>query len=273
MGHRWRDTDRSPTATASPTCTTNCSATSATCRRQSPFSTRWSRHGPHGSSSWRWEPAGWRSPSPALGHHVTGIDVSAAMLARLRSADGGQRVAAVLGDMVDDLPAGPFDVVFVAFNSLFMLTDPVRQQACFAAVATCLAPGGAFVVEAFVPWDPPRAGSHVEVRSMTTDRVVLVDQPHRSGDAGGQRTVRRTCRRRAGAPPTVLASILATQRARRLGDRRRAAPRRALRRRRAFPVHRRLAVPCDRVSEALTLRSTHTAGFRCTSLVPRLVVS
>ncbi|HET9548168.1 MAG TPA: class I SAM-dependent methyltransferase, partial [Desertimonas sp.] len=85
-----------------------------------------------------------------------------------------QRVAAVHGDMVDDLPAGPFDVVFVAFNSLFMLTDPVRQQACFAAVATCLAPGGAFVVELFVPWDPPRGGSHVEVRSMTTDRVVLV---------------------------------------------------------------------------------------------------
>ena len=113
-------------------------------------------------------------PLAGLGHHVTGIDVSAAMLARLRSADGGQRVAAVHGDMVDDLPAGPFDVVFVAFNSLFMLTDPVRQQACFAAVATCLAPGGAFVVELFVPWDPPRAGSHVEVRSMTTDRVVLV---------------------------------------------------------------------------------------------------
>ena len=113
-------------------------------------------------------------PLAGLGHHVTGIDVSAAMLARLRSADGGQRVAAVLGDMVDDLPAGPFDVVFVAFNSLFMLTDPVRQQACFAAVATCLPPGGAFVVEAFVPWDPPRPGSHVEVRSMTTDRVVLV---------------------------------------------------------------------------------------------------
>jgi len=113
-------------------------------------------------------------PLAGLGHHVTGIDVSAAMLARLRSADGGHRVAAVHGDMVDDLPAGPFDVVFVAFNSLFMLTDPVRQQACFAAVATRLAPGSAFVVEVFVPWDPPRGGSHVEVRSMTTDRVVLV---------------------------------------------------------------------------------------------------
>ena len=74
-------------------------------------------------------------PLAGLGHDVTGIDVSAAMLDRLRAADAGQRVTAVLGDMVDDLPAGPFDVVFVAFNSLFMLTDPDRQQACFAAVA------------------------------------------------------------------------------------------------------------------------------------------
>ena len=185
MGHRWRDTDRSPTATASPTCTTNCSATSATCRRPSPFSTRWSRHGPHGSSSWRWEPAGWRSPSPALGHDVTGIDVSAAMLARLRSADGGQRVAAVHGDMVDDLPAGPFDVVFVAFNSLFMLTDPERQQACFAAVASvpgawrCLRRRG---VRAVGPAARriPRRGPLDDDRPGRARR-----QPHRSRDADG----------------------------------------------------------------------------------------
>ena len=112
-------------------------------------------------------------PLATLGHHVIGIDVSAEMLARLRAADVGGRVTTVHGDMVDDLPAGPFDIVFVAFNSLFMLADPARQRACFAAVARVLAPGGAFVVEAFVPWDPPRGGSHVEVRSLTADRVVL----------------------------------------------------------------------------------------------------
>jgi SAM-dependent methyltransferase len=113
-------------------------------------------------------------PLAAAGHDVTGIDVSAAMLEQLRAADSEQRVTAVLGDMVDDLPAGPFDLVFVAFNSLFMLADPNRQRACFEAVSRVLAAGGAFVVEAFVPWDPPRGGSHVEVRSMTVDRVVLV---------------------------------------------------------------------------------------------------
>ena len=112
-------------------------------------------------------------PLAGLGHDVTGIDVSEEMLDRLRAADADQLVSIVHGDMVDDLPAGRFDLVFVAFNSLFMLADAGRQRDCFAAVADVLAPDGAFVVEAFVPWEPPRGGSHVVVRSMTADRVVL----------------------------------------------------------------------------------------------------
>jgi hypothetical protein len=54
-----------------------------------------------------------------------------------------------------------------------MVADADRQRQCFTAVAEVLAPGGAFVVEAFVPYDPPHAGSNIEVRSMTADRVVL----------------------------------------------------------------------------------------------------
>ena len=75
--------------------------------------------------------------------------------------------------MVDDLPTGPFDVVFVAYNTFFNLLTAERQAACFAAVAARLAPGGSFVVEAFVPEDPPRRGDVVDVRSMTADEVVL----------------------------------------------------------------------------------------------------
>jgi SAM-dependent methyltransferase len=112
-------------------------------------------------------------PLAGLGHDVTGVDVSGEMLDRLRAADVEHRVRVVHGDMVDDLPPGPFDLVFVAFNSLFMLADADRQRGCFAAVSRVLAADGAFVVEAFVPWDPPRGGSHVEVRSMSADRLVL----------------------------------------------------------------------------------------------------
>lgn len=112
-------------------------------------------------------------PLAASGHRVTGIDVSDAMLARLRAADPAGRVAVISGDMVADLPPGPFDVVFVAYNSLFMLTESARQASCFAAVASVLAEGGAFVVEAFVPYDPPRAGAAIEIRSMAAGSVVL----------------------------------------------------------------------------------------------------
>lgn len=112
-------------------------------------------------------------PLATRGHDVTGVDTSDAMLDRLRTADPQRRVTVVIGDMVHDLPPGPFDVVFVAYNSLFMLTRPDRQAACFAAVADVLADGGAFVVEAFVPYDPPRDGSSIEIRSMAVDRVVL----------------------------------------------------------------------------------------------------
>ena len=103
----------------------------------------------------------------------TGLDISEPMLDRLRSADTDQRVTSVVGDMVDDVPPGPFDVVFVAYNSLFMLTEPERQAACFSAVASVLAPAGVFVVEAFVPDDPPRRGHATDIRMLTADRVVL----------------------------------------------------------------------------------------------------
>jgi hypothetical protein len=100
------------------------------------------------------------------------------MLDRLRARDTAGRVTALLGDMVDDLPPGPFDIVLVAYNSLFGLEDAARQTACFVAVAARLAPAGAFVVEAFVPEDPPREGTVVAVRSMSVNEVVLSISEH-----------------------------------------------------------------------------------------------
>jgi SAM-dependent methyltransferase len=136
-------------------------------------------------------------PLARRGHAVTGVDVSPAMLARLHAADTGRLVTTICGDMVDDLPGGRFDVVLVAYNSLFMLTDPARQAACFAAVAPRLAPGGCFVVEAFVPDDPPRAGPAVTLRSMNAGQVVLSVQ---STDAVAQRVDGQLIELTDGAP-------------------------------------------------------------------------
>jgi len=115
-------------------------------------------------------------PLAAAGVDVTGVDTSTAMLDVL--AAKGSAVHAVRGDMVDDLPEGPFGLVFVAYNTVFNLTSAARQRACFAAVRRVLAPGGMFVVEAAVP-DPGRpAGGTVAVRSMTADTVVLSVDVH-----------------------------------------------------------------------------------------------
>lgn len=138
-------------------------------------------------------------PLAARVGRVVGIDTSRRMLEELARTDIDRTVTTVHGDMVDDLPDGPFDVVLAAYNTVFNLTSADRQQACFHQVAARLAPGGRFVVEAFVPGttdtdtdtdtdDDGRGtgnggasrGSRVTVRSMSVDAVVLSASVHDS---------------------------------------------------------------------------------------------
>jgi SAM-dependent methyltransferase len=115
-------------------------------------------------------------PLAARGNQVVGLDASKEMLAKLAENDPPGSVTTCLGDMVDDQPAGPFGLVFVAFNTFFGLLSEARQQACFNMVAKRLVPGAAFVIEAFVP--EPQPGASVTVRSMTVDSVVLSVSTH-----------------------------------------------------------------------------------------------
>ncbi|MGI8939778.1 MAG: class I SAM-dependent methyltransferase [Iamia sp.] len=117
-------------------------------------------------------------PLVAAGVAVTGLDASAAMLDQLAAKDEAGAVSAVVGDMAGPLPDGPFDLVLVARNTLFNLTTADAQRACLAEVVRVLGPGGRLVVEAFVPADEPGPSSSVEVRSISTDRVVLFVDRH-----------------------------------------------------------------------------------------------
>lgn len=124
-------------------------------------------------------------PLAAAGLDVTGIDASTAMLDRLRAKPGATAVTLVHGDMAAGLPSGPFAVVLVAFNTFFSLTTADAQERCLAHIADRLAHRGRFALEAFVPDEELiDAGSRVEVRSLTRDRVVLTVSRH---DAGLQR--------------------------------------------------------------------------------------
>jgi SAM-dependent methyltransferase len=116
-------------------------------------------------------------PMALAGLSVVGIDSSEAMLAKLSERDPAGLVEAARGDITTDLPAGPFDVVLVAYNTIFNLLGEHDQPRLFQHVAERLAPDGAFVVEAFVPAfdgaEGTAASSNVTVRSMAVDHVVL----------------------------------------------------------------------------------------------------
>ncbi len=124
-------------------------------------------------------------PLAEAGRHrgvsVTGVDTSRAMLDQLTARDRDGLVEVIRADMVDGLPAGPFSMAFAAYNTIFNLTADGAQEACFRAVVQRLAPGGRFVIEAFVPDDPPRHGDHVSVRTLAADRVVLSVTVHDAG--------------------------------------------------------------------------------------------
>lgn len=125
-------------------------------------------------------------PLAAAGLEVHALDASPRMLDRLRTKPGGETVHVHLGGMAGDLPPGPFDLVFVAVNTLFNVVTEEEQRRLFVSVAGRLAPGGRFVVEAFVPADDGGRES-VSVRSMGPDHVVLtiaVSDPVRQTAAG-----------------------------------------------------------------------------------------
>jgi SAM-dependent methyltransferase len=112
-------------------------------------------------------------PLARAGLDVTAVDSSREMLDQLHALDPDGSIEVVHGDMVDDLPDGPFAAALIAYNTIFNLLDNGAQQACFSAVAARLVPEGVFVVEAFVPESDTPAGSDVSVRSIAVDRVVL----------------------------------------------------------------------------------------------------
>ena len=113
-------------------------------------------------------------PLAARGVKVSGIDVSPAMVEQLRRKPGGAAIAVEAGNIADVRTRGPFALVYVVFNTFFALLTQEEQVRCFARVATRLAPGGVFVVEAFVP-DLSRfdRGQRMSTLELGDNRVVV----------------------------------------------------------------------------------------------------
>lgn len=90
-------------------------------------------------------------PLSETGVPVHGIDLSPAMLARLRAKPGADRIGVTVGDFAHATAPGTFTLAYLVFNTIMNLTTQDEQVACFRNVARHLEPGGRFVVEVGVP--------------------------------------------------------------------------------------------------------------------------
>ncbi|WP_194892059.1 class I SAM-dependent methyltransferase [Catenulispora pinisilvae] len=118
-------------------------------------------------------------PLAALGTKVHGVDVSPAMLTHLSERPGGDRVTTSLADMVNDRIPGDFAVVYLAFNTLFMVLEQRQQVQCVRNASTHLRPGGLLVIEAFVPEFQHYTGSQAtRTEHLLDDEVWLLTSKH-----------------------------------------------------------------------------------------------
>jgi SAM-dependent methyltransferase len=119
-------------------------------------------------------------PLAEQGVKVRGIDASEAMVERMRSKPGGDRITVAIQDFAQVGVDGSFALVYVVFNTLFALLTQDDQARCFQSVAERLSPEGVFVIEAFVPdlarFD--RYQQRVEVGDLSLDRVHLEVSRH-----------------------------------------------------------------------------------------------
>jgi len=90
-------------------------------------------------------------PLAARGVPVAGIDLSRAMVARLRAKPGGDAIEVVIGDIATTRVDGSFSLVYLVFNTIMNLTTQAAQVACFRNSAAHLEPGGCFLIETSIP--------------------------------------------------------------------------------------------------------------------------
>jgi SAM-dependent methyltransferase len=90
-------------------------------------------------------------PLVERGVSVTGVELSLPMIDRLREKVDEAAIPVVVGDMATATAPGPFQLVYLVFNTISNLLTQAEQVECFRNAARHLAPGGRFVIELWVP--------------------------------------------------------------------------------------------------------------------------
>jgi SAM-dependent methyltransferase len=90
-------------------------------------------------------------PLARRGVRVSGIDLSTAMVARLRAKPGAERIGVTIGDFATTTVGEQFSIAYLVYNTIGNLTTQDAQVACFRNAAAHLEPGGCFVIEVGIP--------------------------------------------------------------------------------------------------------------------------
>jgi SAM-dependent methyltransferase len=114
-------------------------------------------------------------PLADRGIRVDGVDISPAMVARLRTKPGGDGISVTIGDFADVPVPDTYRLIYVVFNTLFNLLTQEDQVRCFENVAAHLTDDGSFVIEAGspAPLYRLRDDQYVDAESIEVDAVRL----------------------------------------------------------------------------------------------------
>jgi len=121
--------------------------------------------------------AHWLSLRPMAGDTIIGIDSSAAMLQIAKEKNFPASVSFICGDFSEQLPNGPFDVVFIGYNTLFNVPDESALQACISRIAHVLAPTGSLFIDAVIP-NSTEASTRESMQTMASGEEVLATSHH-----------------------------------------------------------------------------------------------
>ncbi len=118
-------------------------------------------------------------PLARAGLRVQGVDVSEPMVRELRAKPGADAVAVTMADWTTLALPDRFDLVYMVFNGIFCALTPAEQVATLRSAARHLAPGGAVVLECFVP-DPGRfdRGQRVHILELSEDVLIVEYSVH-----------------------------------------------------------------------------------------------
>jgi len=121
--------------------------------------------------------AQWLSLRPTSNDTIIGIDSSEAMLKIAHEKNFPASVSFIQGDFSEQLPTGPFDVVFIGYNTLFNVPDESALLACISHVAHVLAPTGSLYMDAVIP-NSTDASTHESMQTMASGEEVLATSHH-----------------------------------------------------------------------------------------------